>query len=376
MELRAFVHIMLRRWWIIASFFVVTVTVAAVVTFTQTPVYRTSATYVVSPSSEIEDLKNFVAGLDTLSRREGVSATYTEIFISRTIFQAATEKLGLTPQQVQNISITSKVIPTTNVIKVEVEGDNPTIIKAVSDAVGDETIAYIKNLYEVYTLKKLDMARSPKWPALPNKPQNLGLAAVLGLTLGGALAFLVDYLRGAPEAMTGLTIIHSGTGAYNRQYFLQRLGEEISRAKRSEKTFSLAIMHIERLDMLEDTPFSKARSEALRQVTVFLKQNLREEDLIAYFRESHYAFLLPDTAGPAAKRFIEKLQRRIEWTVFELAESGLKLNLTSTCGLVTLGPDTMNREELLAKAEQALQFAGVNGHSNPYLLDEPSAQAA
>ena len=370
MELRSFVRIMIRRWWIIAAFFIVTMAVAAAVSFTQTPVYRTWATFVVSPTAVFQDSRDFVYGLDTLSRRDGVVATYTEIFSSHALFEIAVERLGLTPSQASGIQVSSSVIVGTNVIKIEIQGSSPETIKALADVLGEAAIEYSQALYEFFTLKPLDSARVPKWPASPNKTQNLMLAAVLGVTLGAGLAFLVDYLRGPVEARDSLSIFHSETGAYNKQYFLQRLGEEISRAKRSERPVSLALLHIERLDMIQNTPFSKSRSEALRQVTVFLKQNLREEDLVAYLDDDRFVFLLPDTSGSQAKRHMAKLQKRIEWSVFELAESGLKLNLSSTCGLVSLGPDAMNRDELLAKAQEALQNADLDGHGGVYLIEQ------
>ncbi len=372
MELRAFLRIMIRRWYITAAFFLVTVGVAAFISFTQTPVYKTSATFIVSPSAILQDSRNFVYGLDTLSRREGVVSTYTAILTSRTIFDRAIERLGLTRQQVSNIHVTSKVIPTTNVIKLEVEGDSPEMIKALADVIGEATIEYTNQLYEIYDLKKLDPARVPRWPVSPKKTQNMILASVLGLTLGAGLAFLVDYVRGPSEALDTLSIYHSETGAYNKPYFLQRLGEEISRAKRNQRPLSLAFLHIERLEMIQNTPFSKSRSEALRQVTVFLKEHLREEDIIGYISEDRFAFLLPDTSIPQAQRLIERIQKRIEWTVFELAESGLKLNLSSTCGLVALTDGTTTRDELLSKAEQALHRATAEGQGSLYLLqDQP-----
>jgi diguanylate cyclase (GGDEF)-like protein len=366
---------MIKRWWIIASFFVLTVAVAGVVTFTQTPTYRTSATFVVSPSLYLVEQKGIVSGLDTLSRREGVIATYNQVFVSRAILAAAAERLGLTREQANTYGISSKVIPTTNVIQIRVEGASPAMVKTLADTLGEEAVEYSKNLYEVFTLKPLDEAKIPEEPALPNKTQNMVLAAVLGATLGGALAFLVDYLRGPTEAVPVLSVLHSETGAYNKQYFLQRVSEEISRVKRSGQPFSLALVQINRLDMVQDVPTAKARTEVLRQLTVFLRQHVREEDVIAYMENEQYAFLFPDTVGPNAQRMMERLQTRVAWNVFESQESGIKLFLTSTCGIVTVGHDELNRDELFLKVEQALKFAGTEGHGNVYLIDEVAAGA-
>ena len=78
-------------------------------------------------------------------------------------------------------------------------------------------------------------------------------------------------------------------------------------------------MSIERLDMIGDSR-PDLRSEALRRVGLFLKQYLREEDLVARFKGDTFALLFLDTSGPDAEQILKKLQTRMEWSVFELEE--------------------------------------------------------
>lgn len=92
---------------------------------------------------------------------------------------------------------------------------------------------------------------------------------------------------------------------------------------------------------------------------------------MARFEEDKFIFLLPDTDGQSAQEILKKLQTRVEWNVFELEESGIKLNLTSVCGVTTYSFNGTAQDELLKEAEIALQRAGVgNGYSKIYLFEE------
>jgi diguanylate cyclase (GGDEF)-like protein len=346
-----------------------------VFTYNQTPIYRTSATFIVSPSDSLSELKDVFTGLNMLSKRDGIMMTYTEIATSRTILDAVYKEMGLTKEQLEYLNVSSEMVPSTNIIRITVESNDPLIAKDCANLIGQETIKYVGNLYEAYGMKLLDPAYIPRLPSKPKKAQNLILAAILGSLLGGGLAFLAEYLRSPKVSIASVNIIDSATGVYNRYYFLQRLGEELSRAKRHRYPLSLGLMSIERLDTIGDMRFPQLRNEILRRVAFYIKQYLREEDIMARFEGEKFAFLLPDTDGQSAQEILKKLQTRIEWNVFELEESDIKLNLTSVCGVAAYDLNGSGRDELLSEAETALQRAGVsNGYSKICLSEQKDSR--
>lgn len=370
MELKRYLQVILKGWWLILPALLVSVTSALVFTYSQTPIYRTSATFIVSPSDSLSKLNDVFRVLDTLSRREGVMMTYTQVVTSRTILDAVYKEMGLTEEQRGYLGVSSAMIPSTNIIKITVESNDPLIARDCANITGQEMIKYVGSLYEAYDMKPLDTAYTPRSPSKPDKVKNLILAAILGSLLGGGLAFLAEYLRSSEISMASVNIIDSDTGVYNRYYFLQRLGEEISRAKRHRYPLSLGLIHIERLDTIGDTRLPRLRNAILRQVAFYIKQYLREEDIMARFEGDKFIFLLPDTDGQSAQGILKKLQTRIEWNVFELEESGIKLNLTSVCGVTAYNFNGTAQDELLKEAEIALQRAGVgNGYSKIYLFE-------
>jgi diguanylate cyclase (GGDEF)-like protein len=359
MELRAYLRILIGKWWIVLPAFLITLTSTTVFTFTQVPVYQATATFVVTPNASFEDVRSYLSGLDVLSRRTEISTTYAEVANSHHIKNLAADELGLSPAQKRSLSVDSQLQAGTNILETTVTGNDPILVRDFTNAVGTQIVAYIQELYEMHELKPLDQATLPTSPIKPNKGLNLALAGILGLALGAGLAFLAEYLQAPPEHIASFGILDNETGAYNNRYFVHRLKEEMSRAKRNSYPLSLALMDVDHLgEMNASSP--QVRSEALRKVVVLLKQ----------YNGTVFAFLLPDMPGEKAKETIEKLQERIAWMPLELEKSGIKLNLTGTAGVVAYQYKSDRQDELLALATRALEEAETSNYEKVFLLSE------
>ncbi len=367
MELRRYLQILRKGWWLILPAVLVSVSVGLVITYTQTPIYLTEATFIVSPSAMFgDDPYDVIRGLSSISRREGVMSTYVEIAASSTIRGAVFNELAITEDQRAHLHVSSELIPSTNIIKISVGSDDPELAKKIADEIGIQTIEYAESLYEIYDMKPLDTAYVPRSPSKPQKTENFVLSALLGLVIGIGSAFLLDYLRSSEGITTGLNILDPGTGIYNRYYFLQRLSEELSRARRHQRPLSLALMSIENLDAAPGME-PHLRNDALRRMGVFLKQYLRDEDLVARYEGDTFALLFPDTTGPDAQQVLRSLHNRIEWNVFEL-DGHVKLNLMPSSGIVAYDLNGASHDELVSKLSDTLQRARDEGYGKVYLL--------
>jgi len=370
MELKIYLRILLRKWWIVIPALLITFTSTVVFTFTQGPTYRAPATFVVAPTSSFEEVWSFVDGLDTLSSRKEIASTYAKVATSRLIKDAAADELNLSEDQRKGLSVDSQLLEGTNVLEIAVEGNDPALARDFANMVGDKTRAYVQELYETYDIRPLDRAPILASPIRPNKVLNLALGAVFGLALGVALTFLSEYLQAPLGSMTNVGILDDETGAYNKRYFKQRLGEEMSRAWRNKYPLSLALMNVDQLEVMGTFPSHRIRSEALRKVAVFLRQYLREEDILAWLDGTIFAFLLPDMPGEKAQDIMEKLQTKMAWTPFEMEKSGVKLNLSGAVGVAAYQHNGTGQDEFLAKANHALQQAEAAGYGKVCLLAE------
>ncbi|MBN1874059.1 MAG: diguanylate cyclase [Anaerolineae bacterium] len=368
MELKRYLQIIGKGWWLVLPAILLSISVGLFITYNQSPVYRTKATFIVSPNVIFsEDPNDVLRGLTYIGKREGVMSTYVEIASSSTVRNAVYEELGLTKAQKAHLQVSSELLSSTNIIEISVESDDPALAQVVADAIGEQTTKYVKGLYEIYDMKPLDPAYLPSSPFKPQKTENLILATLLGAIIGIGAAFLLDYLGASGDVM-GLNILDSATGIYNRSYFLQRLSEELSRSKRHQRPLSLALMSVENLDVVLDAQ-SHLRDEALRQVGVFMKQSLRTEDLVARFEDNTFALLFPDTTGSDAELLLQSLHTRIEWNVFEL-NNGAKLNLVPSSGIVTYDFNGTGRDELVSRLTKTLQYARDEGYGKVYLLPD------
>ena len=192
MELIIFLRMLLKRWWIIVLMLIVTVIGTVLLTEWQTPVYSSSATYVVSPSPQILNGTSYLSGLSVLGGQPAVTNTYASIAASASVKQNASVALGLNPAQIKRLSVFSRVQAGTNIIEITVEGEDPLLVQAFTVEIGLSTIDYVSKLNGVYDLQLLDSAMSPESPIRPNIRLNLIIGVVLGLVLGGGIAFLTS----------------------------------------------------------------------------------------------------------------------------------------------------------------------------------------
>ena len=202
MEIKAYLRILGRYWWLVVLAFVVTLTATIVLTWTQEPVYESSATFIVAPKISLDDVRDFVDGLEVLSRRAEIASTYAQVASSRRIKEQAANELGLSPEQKESLRVNGQLLAGTNVLEITVEGNDPALVRDFANMVGAETLVYAEELYEAYELNLLDNAAFPSAPIRPNKPLNLSLGVVFGLVLGAGLAFSSEYLVGP----TGSTV--------------------------------------------------------------------------------------------------------------------------------------------------------------------------
>lgn len=372
MELRTYLRVLSRYWWLVLPVFLVTFVATIVLTLRQPPVYSSTATFVVAPSAAFQDARSFAAGLETLSRRAEIASTYAEVASSRTVTDAALDALGLPRELKSQLTVKGALLAGTNIFRIIVEAPDPVEARDIANAIGAETIEYVQTLYEPYVLKPLDAATVRLKAVRPSKPMTIVLGAIFGLLLAAGIAFLADHLRTPLETTFGVSVLDPETGVYSRDFFMQRLGVEMTRAKRQQYPLSLALINIDHLGMIRESRSAQAKNEILRKTAVFLKQSLRKEDLISYVGDATFALLLPDVGGDEANATVEILQTRLAWTPIELERSGLKVNLTTVAGVATLDHDAIDRDELIASADRAMHHAGsVHFDGGPPASEDP-----
>jgi diguanylate cyclase (GGDEF)-like protein len=371
MELKNYLRILLRRWRIFLPALAITLIATAILTLREPSVYQARTSFVVRLASFVRDDRSLVSGLETLSRRAEIATTFAEVGNSRLIRQQAGDILSLEPRQVRGLSVNARLIAGTNILEMSVQGTDRTLVAPFANAVGAVLISYTKNLYETYELETLDAAVEPNAPISPNRLLNLALGLLIGLVLASGLSFLAEYLQAPSAEASSLNILDPETGAYNRRYFMFRLRQEISRARRHDYPLSVALIDINHRGSLEGASL-QVRREAMRRIVALLEPHLRDEDVMARFDDTVLALMLPDLSEAAAKEVVETLRARLGWAPLELDSA--TLNVHGAAGVVAFSGNGMGHDELMLQATRALEDAENDTHGRVRVFSELATQ--
>jgi diguanylate cyclase (GGDEF)-like protein/PAS domain S-box-containing protein len=113
------------------------------------------------------------------------------------------------------------------------------------------------------------------------------------------------------EELRCLSVTDCLTNCYNRRYFVQKLEEEIERAKRAGRKFSLVMLDIDRFKSINDRFGHNAGDLVLKSVAEVIKNRIRKIDCLARWGGEEFVILLPDTPVDKAAVLAEELRESI-----------------------------------------------------------------
>jgi len=189
-----YLRALVRGAWLVLVALVLAVALAWWVTSRQTPSYRASASLVVTPNTEVEDVTDLLRSLETLERRT-VVATFARLPGSPQTVDAVAERLGLEPRELRSYWIGGAVVPNTNIVRIDVYGPNPERTAEVADTAARAVRREARHLYKIYSMQELARAETPRRPVRPDARRNVLVAAILGLFLGVLAALALEALR-------------------------------------------------------------------------------------------------------------------------------------------------------------------------------------
>ena len=96
------------------------------------------------------------------------------------------------------------------------------------------------------------------------------------------------------------------TGAYNRRYLTGKLQEEIDRAARTKRPFSLVMLDIDHFKQINDRFGHHAGDTALKALVEMIKRRIRRIDNLARWGGEEFLILLPETSGVNAALLAEE----------------------------------------------------------------------
>lgn len=365
MELRLYLQILLKRWWLVVPLTLISLTLAVFWSYSRPLVYQSTATYVTRLGEGLTSVGDTLYALDTFTGRQRLFVTYCEVMKSRSVVDRAVQIGNIDPNMIDwdLYSIACNVVPESNVIIVIVRGPSASLVERLAQAIGVAGMARASGLYKFIGLEELDPPNVEEAPA--NRAQQGLLGGMVGFVLGVGLAFTLEYLRSPTERLEMASIRHPKLGIYNERYFQQRLVEEINRARSRNRPLSLALL---RLTPTEDFSLLPAEAEdiLLRAAALRLQDKIRAGDIIAYLGRHTFAILLPETPAHEAQRLIGSLHEDIRTHTFNV--DGYIANFMVNSGIVESSGGSLDLQTMLTKANEALRMARQQGENSLHLI--------
>jgi len=206
----------------------------------------------------------------------------------------------------------------------------------------------------------------------------LGLSGLYGLMLLGRnilgdeysekeLSFLRNLMAFVSKAIQNhlhyeQTLRDIKTGLYNNSFFMDRLTQEIVRARRYQTETSIIIIDVDHFKDFNDTYGHLAGDRVLETLAITIKQGVRGDDVPSRFGGEEFTILLPDTNRELAWMVAERLRVMVE---------NMKVTWEPPLPQVTisLGVFTFNKEsniaanEAIMRADEALYISKELGRN-------------
>jgi capsular polysaccharide biosynthesis protein/GGDEF domain-containing protein len=373
-ELITYSKIFIRGWWIIALCALSALNLALALSYVETPLYRATASFIISPDGSLIEGRDVVNSLNTLDKRS-ITITLSEVLNSQRIYQQTINDLQLPAEGLEDYTLSAVVLPEAAVLELMVDGPDPELAALLANSVGQRGIDYINELYQVYHVNFLDPASIPQRPFSPQPLRNGGLAFVVGLVGGAALLVIREQLRTLPRTTYPVPKLKASSRQTRRE--VQRYLEE-RLVHNGNGGLSLGLV---RLNGLQDRSVPQSLVNKLRQdVVKVLEHELFGDSLVASWDEQSLAVILPQATDSDLLARFEHIHQTLSRPV-SLNGNGHKLFLDPHTGLAA-HHENQSAEVLIQQAELALEEAQQsqakiifhqNGHTK---YDLSPAQAA
>jgi diguanylate cyclase (GGDEF)-like protein len=156
-------------------------------------------------------------------------------------------------------------------------------------------------------------------------------------------------------------IVDELTGAFNRKFFNQTMKQLYSDYRRTDRTFTLALMDLDYFKRVNDTYGHLLGDEVLQTFARVVKQSIRAEDTFCRYGGEEFALFMPNTAADSAVLVIERIQQKFADNRF-LAKRE-HFNVTFSCGITEVNERHQDADKIIEEADQALyasKHAGRN----------------
>lgn len=164
------------------------------------------------------------------------------------------------------------------------------------------------------------------------------------------------------ERLQRVAAIDMLTGLYNRRFGLERLGEDFSRAVRSQEPLGLILFDIDHFKSVNDNYGHQAGDKVIKAVADAARVVLREGDTLMRYGGEEFLAVLPGAGPDDLTDLGERIRRAVEEAV--VADTQGELRVTISLGAVSFpSTDVTDIDDLVRHADAAMYVAKSAGRN-------------
>jgi diguanylate cyclase (GGDEF)-like protein len=214
-----------------------------------------------------------------------------------------------------------------------------------------------------------------------------------------SLSSLENYYNASVRDLEKRAIHDPLTQLYNKDYFRQRLNEELRRAVRYAEPLTVAMIDMDGLKPINDTYGHPVGDAVIQAVGSAIRNSSRQPDVPCRYGGDEFAVILPETNKVQGRVMTERILRALQNSSVVVTQTGQAAitadlmgdetetlsttNLplvvsvpTVSIGLAAFPDDARNPEMLIAKADAALYQAKRGGRNRIFAAGDPLVQKA
>jgi diguanylate cyclase (GGDEF)-like protein len=217
-------------------------------------------------------------------------------------------------------------------------------------------------------------------PARGESLLTVGSSAIALLAVFLLLGMIFSYglartLTGLHEQVEEQAVTDPLTQLGNRRRLVERLTQEVDRARRFDHELSMLVLDIDDFKEINDNLGHPQGDEVLRAIAETVHDTTRTIDVRARYGGDELALLLLETGPEGALILAERLRERIAAREVPRTAGRGTMRVTVSIGLATLPYAASGSEELLEAADQALLRGKRSGKNQvnvaPHVHDSP-----
>ncbi|MBD2256480.1 PleD family two-component system response regulator [Pseudanabaena sp. FACHB-2040] len=168
-------------------------------------------------------------------------------------------------------------------------------------------------------------------------------------------------LRTALVEMERLAKTDGLTGLLNRRYLFEAATQELSRAQRYGRAFSVLMVDIDHFKRINDTYGHPVGDVVIQTVASVLTEALREVDLIGRYGGEEFSIILPETPLQKATEVAERIREMIN--SLPIPAGSENLHITVSTGISGCEGGVQSIDEIFHQADKALYQAKSAGRN-------------